>query len=229
MRTWRTEWPQWVILAAMFGLAAIMWRVAPNTLPVHWGLSNQADGFGGKLEALLGPPLLALGIYLLLLVLPRLDPGRANYANFTGAYTLIRYAVLVVVAALYVVMLLAGVGGWQFDIGRIVQLIVGGLLLVAGGTMGKLRPNWFVGIRTPWTLSSKRAWTKTHRLGGWLFVGLGVLFIVGALLDAAPLLQAILPVVLALIVLVLVVYSYVQWRNDADRTPPAGTLPGEQR
>ena len=228
MRTWRIEWPQWVIIAAMFALAAIVWRGAPDSLPVHWGLSGAPDRYGNKVEALLMPPLLALGVYMLMLVVPRLDPGRANYANFRSAYTLIRYAVLLVIAAFYVVTLLVGVASWQFDMGRIAPAIIGIVFVALGSVMGKLRPNWFVGIRTPWTLSSKRAWSKTHRLGGWLFVALGVMFMVGAL-STSPVLRVMPLVAVAVVVLVLFAYSYVQWRNDGDRMSPAGTLPGEQR
>jgi uncharacterized membrane protein len=48
MRTWRTEWPQWVIIATMFALAAVVWREAPDSLPVHWGVSGAPDRYGGK-------------------------------------------------------------------------------------------------------------------------------------------------------------------------------------
>lgn len=227
-KTWRTEAPQWGVIVAMFMLAASVWRQAPPTLPVHWGLNGAADRFGGKVEALLMPPLLALGLYLLLLVLPRFDPGRANYMNFRGAYTFIRYAVLLVLAAFYVVTLLIGVGGWQIDMGQVALIIVGGMLLVVGGTMGKLRPNWFVGIRTPWTLSSKRAWAQTHRVGGWLFVALGVVWMLSAL-GTSPLLRVVPLLATGASVAALFGYSYWVWRNDKDRTPPAGTLPIEGR
>ncbi len=226
-KTWRTELTQWIIIVTMFVLAAGVWQRAPETLPVHWGLNGAPDRFGGKLEALLMPPLLALGLYLLLLILPRLDPGRANYTNFRGAYTFIRYAVLLVLATFYAVSLLIGVAGWQFDMGRLALVIVGGMLLVVGGTLGKLRPNWFVGIRTPWTLSSKRAWTRTHRLGGWVFVALGVVWMLSAL-GTSPLLRVVPLGATAASVVALFGYSYWVWRNDEDRTPPAGTLPTEQ-
>jgi uncharacterized membrane protein len=227
-KIWRTEAPQWAIITAMFMVAAAVWRQAPDTLPVHWGLNGEADRFGGKVEGLLLPPLLALGVYLLMLVLPRVDPGRANYANFRGAYTFIRYAVLLVFVGVYAATLLVGVGGWQIDIGRVALMTVGGMLLATGGTLGKLRPNWFVGIRTPWTLSSKRAWSRTHRLGGWLFVALGVVWMLSAL-GTSPLLRVVPLLATGASVAALFVYSYWVWRNDKDRTPPAGTLPIEQR
>ena len=225
--TWRTEWPQWLIIAAMFVLAALSWRSAPDTLPVHWGLTGEVDRYGGKAEALLLPPLMALGLYLLLLFAPRLDPGRANYANFRSAYGVIRLAILLVLAGIYVATI-GMIWGWQIDMARLVLIVIGALLVLLGSVMGKLRPNWFVGIRTPWTLSSKRAWIKTHRVGGWLFVMLGIVFIAAAFSSSA--IVRVVPMgALAATVLALVIYSYIVWRDDDAKTPPAGTLPAERR
>src|SRR5262245_57897149 len=122
--SWRTEVPQWLVLAALFIAAAASWPHAPDRIPVHWGISGAPDRFGGKGEGLLVPPLLALGIYLGLLFLPRFDPGRANYASFRGAYLAIRLAALAIpVAVSGVVLLLAN--GYPVDTSRAVPLVVG--------------------------------------------------------------------------------------------------------
>ena len=174
--SWRTEWPLWVVLAGMFVLAAITWPHAPDRIPVHWGLNGEVNGYGGKFEGLLLLPLLAAGSYLLFLVLPNFDPGRANYAQFAGAYTMLRFAIVLVLALVDGVILL-WIGGHRLSVATFIPMLVGGLFLVMGSVLGKIRPNWFVGIRTPWTLSSKLAWTKTHRLGGWVFMLAGLLFL----------------------------------------------------
>ena len=98
-----------------------------------------------------------------------------------------------------------------------------------GNCLGKVRPSWFVGIRTPWTLSSKLAWTKTHRIGGWLFVVVGVGILIAAVVHSAW----AIPIGLVSIVassLGLVVYSWFVWRTDPDRIHPVGTspVPGEK-
>ena len=110
---------------------------------------------------------------------------------------------------------------------RWTPVVLGGLFVVVGNAMGKLRPNWMVGVRTPWTLSSKRSWDRTHRLAGWMFVGAGLVFWIAAALAPG---RAIVPGVVALITgaLVSVIYSYVVWRDDPDKTPPAGTSPAEE-
>lgn len=221
--SWRMEWPHWLLLAAMFVLAATTWGSAPNRIPVHWNIAGQVDRWGGRFEGLLSIPLLALGFYLLMRVLPRLDPGRANYEAFAGPYATLRLTIVVVMAALYALLVL-WVRGARVSIAVWVPLIIGALLVVVGNLLGKLRPNWFVGIRTPWTLSSTLAWNRTHRAGGWLFVLMGVLIMLCAALRAEWALWTMLTVGGAG-VLGLVVYSYVLWRRDPDKTPPAGTQP----
>jgi uncharacterized membrane protein len=223
--TWRTEWSHWLLLAAMFVLAAATWGAAPDRIPVHWNIAGQVDRWGGKLEGLLAIPLLALAIYALMIVLPRFDPGRANYDAFAGPYATLRLGILVVMAAIYALILL-WVRGVPVSIRVFVPLIVGALFVVVGNLLGKIRPNWFVGIRTPWTLSSKLAWNQTHRAGGWLFIVMGVLMMACAVLRSAWAVGVMIGVsVLGLAGLL--VYSYRVWLRDPDKTPPAGTQPAE--
>lgn len=228
MRTnFKTELIQWILIAAMFLFAAISWPSAPDRIPVHWGFSGEPDRYGGKFEGLLLLPLLALGLYLLLLYLPRIDPGRANYERFKGAYSVIRVATLAVLASIHGFILL-WIRGVQLDFSVVVPVLVGVLLIVIGSVLGKVRPNWFVGIRTPWTLASKLSWTKTHRLGGWLFVVVGLVFISSGFVGSAWAIVAGL-VVAAGCVLWLVVYSYLVWRSDPRKIPAIETSPaGEE-
>jgi uncharacterized membrane protein len=96
------------------------------------------------------------------------------------------------------------------------------LFVLFGSVLGQVQPNWFVGIRTPWTLSSAESWSRTHRLGGWLFIALGVLFALTGLLKIGSFAFVVIGAAVA-VVAVLVVYSYVIWRNDPSRrTTPNG-------
>lgn len=223
--SWKTELPLLLLIAAMFALAAASWSGAPDRLPVHWGLNGQVDRYGGKAEGLLLPPVIASVVYLLMLFLPRIDPGRANYRRFSGAYYTLRAAVLAVMAVVTGVIHLS-IRGQPVDVPRLVGLTVGGLFFLLGNLMGKIRPNWFVGVRTPWTLSSKRSWTRTHRLAGWVFV-LGGLCLMAAGLSRARAALATAIGVMAVGFIFAVVYSYLVWRTDPDRVPPAGTQPSD--
>jgi uncharacterized membrane protein len=211
----------------MFLASAIVWSMAPERIPVHWNINGQVDRYGGKWEGLLLMPVVAAGIYLLMLVLPRIDPGRANYDGFQHAYRVIRLAILAFLA-LFHAAIIATALGCTLDIARLALLANGVLLLVLGNVMGKIRPNWFCGIRTPWTLSSKLSWTRTHRMGGRLFVLLGLLTF-GATFLPPPWNVAIFLGPTLLATAWLVIYSYLVWRRDPDRVPPSGTTPAEEQ
>jgi uncharacterized membrane protein len=202
-------------MLGMFVASAIVWRTSPDQIPVHWNAAGEVDRYGGKAEGLLMLPAITVGLYLLLLFLPRIDPKKANYALFSGSYAIIRISLVVLMAAIHALVIL-----WIEDVKINASLVVLGgvglLFIVLGLVMGKVQPNWFVGIRTPWTLASRRSWVKTHRLGGWTFIGLGIVAILSA---AAPGQWgfAVLMAVTFVAVTVLIVYSYIEWRDDPDR------------
>jgi uncharacterized membrane protein len=221
--TWRREIPPLIVILGMWATAAAVWRLAPDRLPVHWNLAGEVDRYGGKFEGLLILPLVAVAVYLLMLFLPRIDPGRANYETFARAYGVIRLAVLALVAFVYGCMVLAALG-YQVDTGLLVPLAVGILLCVLGNLMGKIRPNWFVGVRTPWTLSSRESWNKTHRLAGRLFVAMGCAVAAFGFFPSAWLLACLIAAG-AVMMIWITVYSYVVWRHDPDRQRPADTSP----
>jgi len=222
---WRIELPHWALLILMFLLAAAAWGAAPDHMPIHWNLAGQPDRWGGRFEGLLAVPFAALGLYLLMLLLPRVDPGRANYATFASAYANVRLLVLLFFAGLQVTLALAA-RGRPVNVAVIAPLMLGGLLVLIGNLMGKLRPNWFVGIRTPWTLSSKASWTRTHRVGGWMLIVSGLL-VMSCAVFRNPAYELGVGIVCGAFIVFLIIHSYFVWKHDPDKTPPAGTLPAE--
>lgn len=216
---WRSEIPHLVLIAGLFVVAAVAWPVVPDRIPVHWNFAGNVDRYGGKFEGVLAVPLMAAAMYVLMLFLPRIDPSRANYDNFRKAYGLIRFSLLAVLAAVYGCILLVAIGR-PVDINLLVPLFVGVLFCVLGNVMGKLRPNWFVGVRTPWTLSSRASWNKTHRLAGRLFIIWGLTLVAYGFIQDSRMLAAV--VGLGVVALVwMTVYSYLIWRDDPDRMRPA--------
>ncbi len=220
---WRLEIAQLALIVGMFVVAVVTWTHAPDQLPVHWNLRGEVDRYGGKVEALLLVPLISAGLYALLLALPALDPGWANYKSFRNVYAMIRLAILVFLALIYGCIQLA-VFGHDINMSVVIPLAVGSLFMLLGNLMGKIRPNWFVGVRTPWTLSSRRSWNKTHRLAGWCFVLLGALLIACGLTRSE---WMVMTTMVASVVFVfwMILYSYLVWRSDPDRVSPAGTSP----
>lgn len=221
MRTnWRLEALQWILILGMFGSSAALWSKAPERIPVHWNLAGEPDRYGGKFEGLLVAPLAALGLYVLLLAAPLIDPLRRSYEAFARGYGVIRVALLAFLAAMHCVILLAAFRR-PVDVSAVVLVGAGILFCVLASVMGKVRPNWFVGVRTPWTLSSVDSWNRTHRLAVPLFLATGAaMFLLAAVRNAWTL--AILVVCIAATAIGLPVYSYVVWRRDLDRSPRPG-------
>ena len=223
--SWRQDAFPLAIVAAMFAAAAWSWSRVPDRIPIHWNAAGEIDGYGGRFMGLLLVPLIALGCYALFFVLPMFDPGKQNYASFQAAYHAIRNALVGFFGLLYAGTI-AAAHGRQFNMTTLIMPALGVMFIILGNVMSKIRPNHFVGIRTPWTLSSKLSWNKTHRLGGWLFVAEGLLFILVGL--AAP--KLLLPVVLGSTLAMLCVlfpYSYHIYSKDPERITPAGVSPAK--
>ncbi len=223
--SWKREAPQLLLMAAIVLSSVIAWRFVEEPVPVHWNARGEVDRYGSKLEALGLLPALSVGLYLLLLFIPRIDPAKANYPSFAGAYALIRLGTLGVIAVIQAGLLLAALGRGDV-MGWLAPTTVGVLLLIFGNVMGKLRPNYFAGIRTPWTLASVRSWEATHRVGGrGMMIG-GVLFILMAIVRQTWFVIGGL-VVIGLGLIWILLYSYLVWRRDPDPVPATGTRPSD--
>lgn len=198
-------------------LAAGLWaglRLPDDALlPVHWNIAGEADRFAGKWEALLLLPGVVAGVSLLLYFLPALEPKRRGLERSQGLYLASWIGVLFVLGLAYVAVLGVAVGRPL----AVPQLLMGGmgvLFLLIGNQLGKSRRMFMVGIRTPWTLANEEVWIRTHRLGGWLMVGAGLVLL--ALAAGGAPTSITLPAfaaAIALIVIVPTVYSFLLWRR----------------
>jgi uncharacterized membrane protein len=215
--SWQTESVQLLVIIGMFAVAALAWPHVPERMPVHWNLEGQVDGYGGKFSGLLMLPLITLGVYALTLALPLIDPRRANYASFATAYNAIRITLVLFMTAVYGVIVLVGLG-YAVSMSTVMGWALAILFIVLGTVMHKIRPNWFVGVRTPWTLTSELSWTKTHRLAGWLFVAIGLALAAWAMSQQTWAFVVAMAIAGAS-VLWIVVYSYLVYRADPARTP----------
>ena len=208
-----------VLIAFMAALSLWAWPQIPagRQIAIHWDAAGNPNGYASKEWALLLLPILALGIALLLAVIPQLEPRRLNLAQSAKAYLTGWIGGLVVLAGAHLLIVLAAVGR-PADIVTIASLLVGGLLIAVGNYLGKARSNFFFGIRTPWTLSSDLSWDKTNRLGGRVFVAVGAAMILAGLTRSGAVFGVVLGILLALIVMV-TIYSYFVWRDDPLKHP----------
>lgn len=188
-------------------VSAVFWSRLPAQVPTHWNLRGEPDDWATRTGAALLGPALILGVSLLGRILPRIDPRRANYPGFQRVYWLVINGLALLLLLGHTVAL-ASAAGLDVRVPRVLAGALALLMLVFGNYMGRIRPNWFMGIRTPWTLDSEEVWRKTHRLAGWLFVGAGLVAGLAALAPVgdplvvvlvATLTAAIVPAVLSLV------------------------------
>src|SRR5688500_8946591 len=170
-----------VLLAAAALASLVMYARLPDPAPIHWDVNGDADGFGPRwLLAALLPASTAL-VTALLMALPLLGPMRQNIERFRSVYGKIIIALVATLAVIHVFTLMKAAGGnVRFEV--VVPLAAGLLLVAIGNWMGKIRRNFWIGVRTPWTLANDVVWERTNRLGGRLMVALGLLVAIVALI-----------------------------------------------
>ncbi len=204
--TLRGDWPVLTALVLDLAFGLWVWPRLPAQVPMHWGLNGQPDRLGPAWEGAIVFPLLASGLYLAMLFTPLLDPRRANYVRFAGFYRLLRQAIPLLLVLLHLAVTL-GALGYPVDPVLAVRVALPLLFILIGNYLGQVRPNYFVGLRTPWTLASETIWTRTHRLAGRLWVAGGILQMAAALLSPAWGMGVFVGL-LVLMVVVPLVYSY---------------------
>jgi len=186
---------------------------ADARLPVHWNVNGQPDRFAGKFFGLFMMPIVVFLAGALMIFLPSIEPRQKHIRMSIKAYNFILISIVLVFAVLHIVVVMNALG-IAFSIDKIVPAMTGTLFIIIGNYMGKVRSNYMLGIKTPWTLSSELSWNKTHRLGGRLFVLSGFLIVLGSLLSTGKVTMIILLCSVFGIVIVSFAYSYIIWKKD---------------
>ncbi|MGI9140927.1 MAG: SdpI family protein [Gemmatimonadaceae bacterium] len=208
------KWIPLLVIVLAFGASAAVYSDLPERVPTHWNLSGEVDGWMSREWGAFLMPLILVAQLGLFYVLPRIDPRGANYTKFKSTYDILIITLMIFMLGVHLLILAAAVGV-GIPITRIVPAGVGILFIVLGNLMPRMRPNWFVGIKTPWTLSSDRVWDRTHRFSGRLFVVVGALIVLSALL-APALAKPVLGFAPWVLVIAVLAYSYIIWRNDPE-------------
>lgn len=205
----------WLVIAAPAIYLAITWNQIPSTIAMHFDLQGNADRYGSKKELIVLSLFLVglnLLVYFLLTNAHRFDPRKQAAANKDRMHR-IAFAVAVFMSALlFLIIISSSRGSIQFSIG-IIFAAVGLLLAVMGNYMPGMKPNYFAGMRLPWTLESPENWRKTHLLAGRLWFGGGLLIAVICLF-APPILSIIaFSLIMVTITIIPCVYSYRYYKT----------------
>lgn len=205
----------WAIIAIQIIVAVYGSAVLPDIVPIHWGFKGQANGYGPKWMGTFLYPLLSIGIYVLIRVLTAAGPrlgGRENVAANLQVRKIILTGIILfmLIVQLSTIAQALGVG---FDMTIVIMLALSVLFIFLGNYMGKVRRNFWMGIRTPWSLASEVVWERTHRLGGWLFVAVGLIGIPCSFIPSLRLWGILVPIIAVSIFLC--IYSYICYRQQA--------------
>jgi uncharacterized membrane protein len=209
--TLRREWPLWIFMVGVLVASIIIYPHLPVQVPGHWNIKGEVDKYYPRAFGAFFAPLMAIGIYLLMLIIPSLDPRRENYIRFTGAYTFLRWGLVLFLSVLHVTTILVALG-YSVNVALVVKAMVAILLTVIGNFMGQFRHNYFVGIRTPWTLANEEVWQRTHRVGGRIWVIGGLICLIMAPFHTTWSAIAFFTIIM-IMTFIPIVYSYLVFRK----------------
>jgi uncharacterized membrane protein len=200
-----------ILGATVAGL--LLWNQLPDPMASHWNVNDQADGYMSKTWAVFMMPLITLGMFVLFLVIPSIDPLKANIAQFRGAFNLFIVLIIACMVYIYGLTLIWNLGYTGFRMSSAMLPVLGLLFIFIGFMMRQAKRNFFIGIRTPWTLSSDKVWNETHRLGALLFMISGALtFIAGFFGGMTAFWLTFVPLISS--TLFLLVYSYILYQRE---------------
>jgi uncharacterized membrane protein len=199
------------LILVSFGIAFYYYPTMPDMMASHWGFNGEVNGYMTKFWGLFLLPILSLGLFLLFLLIPKIDPLRENVVKFIKYFDRFILVMELFLFYIYILTILWN-RGLQFNISGILTPALGLLFFYMGVLMENARPNWFIGIRTPWTLSSENVWNKTHKLGGKLYKASGIIALLGVFAGDLSIFFVLIPIIL--VSFYLTIYSYVEYGKE---------------
>jgi len=202
----------WFLSLLPIVLVAFVYRKLPQQIPTNWGLDGHV-GYSSK-ESLWVLAGMCPFFALLFQVLPYIDPKKQNYRKFQDVYQSFQVFMQIFLLVIVGIVITESLRPGTFQVSMVVCAMCGILFMMIGNMMPKFRQNFFCGFRTPWALSNETVWNKTHRLGGRLMFGAGVLGFIGAFLpgDRAKMLMLFVPLMAAAIIPYIM--SYLWFRSS---------------
>ena len=202
-----------ILVAASLLAGLLLWNRLPDPVASHWGVNDEVNGYMPKFWGVFMVPLITLGMLLLFLVIPSIDPLKANIARFRPAFNLFVTFITAFMVYLHGLTLAWNLGYHSFRMSTAMLPLMGILLILAGYMMRQAKRNFFIGIRTPWTLSSDDVWDKTHQLGAVLFMISGALAFMGSFFGGVTAFWLFFVPLMGSTIF-LVIYSYVLYRRE---------------
>ncbi len=217
MTTWRANGLCFLFIGVAIGVAAYLYPDLPDQIPTHWNIKGEVDDYTAKPWGVAIMPLGAIFVFVVMRLIPIISPKGFRTDNFMDVVNVFTVAIVGFMSGVAVLVLLEA-NGQDVRINEMIFAGVGLMFIVLGNYMGKVRKNFFIGIRTPWTLASDEVWSRTHRLGGKVFVLIGIFMMLNSFVRF-PVQWLIASIVV--VALVPVIYSYVIYRRIEGFSPDA--------
>lgn len=198
-----------IILITFFLAFYFYSRIPTETIATHWGFNGQADGYSSKSSLFLMPGI-SVFMLILFLVLPKMDPYKKNFIQFEKYFRTFINIVFLFFFYIYILTLIWNLGN-HFNMTQFLVPAISLLFYYAGVLISHAKRNWFVGIRTPWTLSNQQVWDRTHKLGAKLFKIFAVINLSTLFFPNYAFYIMLIPIIA--IVVFLFVYSYFQYQK----------------
>ena len=197
-----------IVIAVLAGI--YLYPKAPMEMASHWNDQGQVNGYLPKFWGLFLMPIVSLGTFLLFAFIPKIDPLKENISKFRKYFD--AFIILLVVFMIYIhALTLFWNFGFDFNMSQMMIPALGILFYYCGILIENSKRNWFIGIKTPWTLSSDSVWEKTHKLGGKLFKISGIIAISGFFFPNFAFLIVIIPVIFSAVFTF--IYSYLEYKK----------------
>lgn len=194
-----------------FILSIYFYPQVPEQMATHWNSQGEVNGYMPKLWGLFFLPLVITGLVIMFLVIPKIDPRKENIAKFRKYYDGFIVILIMFMIAVHLQILLWNTGV-QINPNAVIPLGIGLLFYYMGILTENAERNWFIGIRTPWTLSSDRVWKRTNRIGGKLFKIAGIVAVIGAFFPEYAIYFILVPVLIT--AGFTVIYSYMEYQKE---------------
>jgi uncharacterized membrane protein len=208
----KKEFPILAIVTLPFIYLAYIWKELPNKVPMHWNIKGEIDRYGDKSELIIIPLLLPLLVYIIFLVVPKIDPK--NKLNKMGNKLQTIKFFLTTFMSILALFIIYTAKNESFTNPNYIILLIGVLFIILGNYFKTIKPNYFIGIRTPWTLENETVWKKTHELGGKLWFLGGIIVVLSSLLLFKKQNFTLFLIITGIITIIPIVYSYITFKNE---------------
>lgn len=208
----KKELPLIGLVLLPFIYLAYIWKELPQKVPIHWNIDGEIDGYGQKLELLVIPIILPLLTYIIFVIAPKIDPK--NKLNKMGSKLQNVKFILTAFMSILALFILYSSKNQNLTNPNYLVIIIGLLFIVLGNYFKTIKTNYFIGIRTPWTLESETVWKETHKLGGKLwFIG-GIVVVLTSLVLEKHTNFILFLIITAIISIIPVTHSYLLYKKE---------------